>query len=123
LAVAGVPESAPVAALKEAQAGLFCTLNDRASPSVSLAFGVNVYAVPTVAEVDGVPEMVGAVLDEAETVMENAASDDLATPSLTLITILEKVPTLAVVGVPESLPLVVLKDAHAGLPEIENFSV
>ena len=42
LAVAGVPESAPVAALKEAQAGLFCTLNEMLSPSVSLALGVKV---------------------------------------------------------------------------------
>jgi hypothetical protein len=39
-------------------------------------------------------------------------------PSLTLIVMLEVVPTLAAVGVPLSCPVDVLKLAHAGLFEI-----
>ncbi len=112
----------PVATLKVAQDGRFCTLNESASPLVSLACGVKVYAVPAVAMVAGVPEMVGG-LAGAETVIEKAGSEALAEPSLTEITILEKVPTLAVVGVPESWPVAVLKLAHAGRSEIEKVSL
>ena len=45
--------------------------------------------------------------------MENAVSDALAWPSLTLIRMFGKVPVEA--GVPESLPVEALKLAHAGL--------
>jgi hypothetical protein len=87
---------------------------------------VKLYGLPTVAEEGGVPEIVGAVFagaDGAVTVMENAESDELATPSLTLITMFENVPSLDVVGVPDSVPVLVLNDAHEGFPEIENVSV
>jgi hypothetical protein len=76
-----------------------------------------------VAAAGGVPEIVGAVLGGAETVMPKGASDALAIPSLTLITMFAKLPIFAVVGVPESWPVVALKLAHTGLPEIENVSV
>ena len=39
------------------------------------------------------------------TVIENAASAALALPSLTLMTMFEYVPTLALVGVPDSWPV------------------
>lgn len=38
-AAEGVPDSFPVAVLKVAQLGLFCTLKPRVSPSTSLAVG------------------------------------------------------------------------------------
>lgn len=44
-------------------------------------------------------------------------------PALTLMTIFENVPLFEDVGVPESLPLAVLKLAHDGLCDIENLSV
>ena len=55
----GVPLSCPVAMLNVAQAGLFVIENDRVLPDGSVAVGVNEYAVPAVALVGGVPEMVG----------------------------------------------------------------
>ncbi len=55
--------------------------------STSFAVGVNVYCVPTVAVVGGVPEIVGGVFDDA-TVIANAGSAVDALPSLTLITML-----------------------------------
>ena len=61
------------------------------------------------------PEIVGAWLvgAAAVTAMENAVSDALAWPSLTLIRTFEKDPVEA--GVPESLPVEALKLAQAGL--------
>ena len=74
------------------------------------------------------PEIVGGAggggaLGGAETLTVNGASDALATPSLTLITMFAKLPTLAAVGVPASMPVAVLKLAHPGLPEIEKVSL
>jgi hypothetical protein len=45
------------------------------------------------------------------------------TPSLTAITMLEYVPTLAAEGAPESCPLLALKVAQAGLLVIAKTSV
>ena len=77
------------------------------------------------AVVDGEPEIVGGggALGGAETVMVNGLSDALAKPSLTLITMFGKLPIFAVVGVPASWPVAVLKLAHAGSPEIAKVSV
>lgn len=125
-AVVGVPETVPAAMLNVAQEGRFCTLKESASPSVSLAVGVKVYSFPATSAVDGVPEIVGGGLAGAagaETVMEKGESEVRVSPSLTLMTMFENVPTFVLVGVPESWPLAVLKLAHAGLPEIEKASL
>jgi hypothetical protein len=45
--------------------------------------------------------------------MENAGSETGSPPPLTLITMPVKLPTFALVGVPESAPVAVLKVAHA----------
>src|SRR5512139_4271200 len=102
LAVAGVPCRRPLLVLNVAQFGLLVMLNVNVVPALaSLAVGVNVYCVPTVAVVAGVPEITGGVFEEA-TVIANAGSGVDALPSLTLITMLPKVPTLAAPGVPDS---------------------
>jgi len=48
-------------------------------------------------------------------VIENAASDVVALPSLTLMTMLGYVPTFALPGVPLRSPVTVLKAAQVGL--------
>lgn len=55
------------------------------------------------------------------TVIANAGSEAVDDPSLTLMMMLEKVPVL--LGVPESLPVVVLKVAQLGRFVMENASV
>jgi hypothetical protein len=88
----GVPDSLPVVVLNAAQAGLFATLNVRVLPSGSRAVGVNEYATPVRTEVGGVPEIVGGwfvVPPEALTVIENAGSEAVARPSLTLMMMFE----------------------------------
>ena len=57
------------------------------------------------------------------TVIENGASLALALPSLTVMTMFEYVPALALVGVPESCPVAELKEIHAGRFAIENVTV
>ena len=81
------------------------------SPFGSLAVGVNEYAVPERIEVVGVPLMTGVPLlvPDERTVNVNAGSDAVARPSLTLMTMFANVPTLAATGVPESVPVDVLK--------------
>jgi hypothetical protein len=54
----------------------------------------------------------------AITAIEKGASVAFVRPSVTLIVMLENVPTLDAVGVPVSFPVDVLKLAHAGLFEI-----
>jgi hypothetical protein len=54
--------------------------------------------------------------------MVNADRAALDVPSLTLIMMLEYVPTSAAVGVPLSWPVLVLKVAHEGLLLIEKVS-
>jgi hypothetical protein len=81
-------------------------------PSASAADGWKEYAAPTVALVDGVPEIVGARLG---TVMVNAGSEAVAMPSFTLITMFAyELPACAAPTVPLSRPVVVLKVAHEG---------
>jgi hypothetical protein len=120
-ASAGVPLSCPVVVLKFAHAGLFVMLNVSVVPAfASLAVGVNVYCVPTVAAVAGVPLITGVAL---VTVIVNAASEVVVCPSLTLIVMLACGPVAAVAGVPLSCPVVVLKFAHAGLFAMPNVKV
>jgi hypothetical protein len=116
-ALLGIPLKVPSVVENVAQTGLFWMLKVSASPSGSLAVGVKSYALPTVTEVGGVPEIVGArlVSGGSVTVIVNAARDAFACPSLTVITISAKVPTLAVLGRPESRPVVVEKLAQLGL--------
>src|SRR3970040_1517641 len=58
-ALVGVPCRRPVLDVNVAQVGRLVMLNVNVWPLGSLAVGVNVYAVPTVAVVAGVPEMIG----------------------------------------------------------------
>ena len=50
-----------------------------------------------------------------DTTIENAGSEAVRLPSLTLMPMFEYVPVCALLGVPDSLPVVVLNVAHAGL--------
>jgi hypothetical protein len=109
-----------VVALKLAQAGRFWTLKVSASPFASEATGVKLYADPTFTVAAGTPAIVGAVL---VTVIENGAREAVDTPSLTVMMMLEYVPTFTSVGVPVSSPVLLLKVAQVGLPEIENVLV
>jgi hypothetical protein len=72
--------------------------------------------------VDGVPEIVGGRLAAADTVIEKEASAALSEPSLTPITMPDVVPTCVLEGVPDSLPVEVLKVAQLGLLVIEKVS-
>ena len=67
----------------------------------------------------GVPAIVGAALP-ADTAMLNAGSDAFAVPLLTLIMMSEQVFSSALVGLPLSSPVAMLKFAHAGLFLIEK---
>jgi hypothetical protein len=98
-AVVGVPCSRPVVVLNAAQLGRLLTPNVSVLPSGSLAVGVNVYAVPTIAVVVGVPEIVGGLF-VATTVIENVGSAADSVPSLTLIAMFANVPTFPPAGVP-----------------------
>src|SRR5687768_1496194 len=75
---------------------------------------------PSVFVVGGSHDNVAAPTETSATVIANAGSVAPALPSLTLMTMLEYVPTLAAAGVPESWPVAVLKLAHAGRFAIEN---
>jgi len=100
--------------LKLAHDGMFVMLKVNVVPaSTSFAVGVNVYCVPTVAVVGGVPEIVGGVLDDA-TVIANAGSGVDALPSLTLITMLLYVRMFAAPGVPDKRPVLVSNAAQEG---------
>jgi hypothetical protein len=77
----------------------------------SLAVGVNEYDAPAATVVGGEPEITGAAF---VTVIENAASDTDACPSLTLITMSEYVPVCAVAGAPCSRPVLPSNVAHGG---------
>jgi energy-converting hydrogenase Eha subunit E len=112
-AAVGVPLRRPVVVLNVAHAGLLAILKVNALPSGSDAIGVKLYACPTVADLAGVPLMTGGRLETAAAVMEKLASVAVKAPSDTLIAMLDAVP--ATVGVPLSLPVVVLNVAHAGL--------
>ena len=90
----GVPDSLPVDVLNVAQEGRFWMLNVSLSPLGSLAVGVKLYAAPVRTEVGGVPLITGGELPPPPdvddcTLIENAGSEAVAVPSLTLITMLE----------------------------------
>src|SRR5450432_2828941 len=106
----GVPPIAPVEVLKDAHAGRFCAEKVSCVPLFALVVGWNEYADPATAVVGGVPKMVSV----AVTWMENAASALEVVPSLTLITMFEYVPTFAAPGVPDNVPVVLLKVSHEG---------
>jgi hypothetical protein len=84
-----------------------------------------VKVLPSVLRVGGVQLSVArpVALDAALTPIEKLASEADALPSLTLIAMLPYVPTCAEVGVPESLPVLVLNEAHEGLLVMLNVSV
>jgi len=71
---AGVPERRPVAVSNSAQAGRFAIEKPSASPSASAATGTNVYFWPAVTLAPGEPEIVGAELVPAGSVLEVAAA-------------------------------------------------
>ena len=116
----GVPERRPVLVENVAHEGSFAIENVNGSSSASFAVGVNEYRTPSRTEVGGVPEIVGGVFGESVTVIVNAASESVSSPSLTLMEMLEKVP--AAVGVPCRRPVLVENVAHEGAPVIENVS-
>src|SRR5690606_24427876 len=91
LAAAGVPLSCPLVVLNVAHAGLFAIENVSLSPSASDAVGRKLYAAPTSTVVAGDPPIVGARFG-LDTTIENAGSDVVALPSLTLMTIEANVP-------------------------------
>ena len=82
----GVPLSCPLLVLKLAQEGLLVIEKMRVLPDGSVVVGVKEYAVPTITLVFGEPEIVGPETPAA-TVIANAGSEPLATPSVTPMTI------------------------------------
>src|SRR6185503_14799611 len=119
----GVPDRRPVVVLNDAQGGMLSMRKVSVLPSASAALGWKLYAVPTSTERGGLPEMVGARFAGAFTWMVNEGSEAVAVPSLTVIVMRAEVPTLAVVGVPDRRPVVVLKVAQPGCPWIEYRNV
>jgi hypothetical protein len=85
-------------------------------PSGSDAVGRNLYAVPTVAVVLGVPEIVGGRFVE----IVNAGSEAEEVPSVTLIRMFDQVP--ATLGTPSMRPEYLLNVIHAGLFTMLNRS-
>ena len=72
----------------------------------------------------GVPLMVGGAGVATEvTWMENAGSEAVAVPFVTEMTMFEYVPTAPSCGVPDNMPVEVLKLAHAGRLVTEKVSV
>ena len=112
---AGVPLRLPLAGLKVAHEGLPVIEKASVPPLGLEAVGWNEYPLPATTVVAGVPVIVGggAVVDPV-TVIENAGRAADARPLLTLITMPEEVPTLAIVGVPLRLPVEALNVAHEG---------
>ena len=80
--------------------------------------------VPFVLRVGGIQLNVAEpVVVVEDTTIANAGSDTVETPSLTLMTMLEYVPVCVLLGVPDSLPVVVLKAPQPGLLAMLNVSV
>jgi hypothetical protein len=118
----GVPLSRPVLVLNVAHAGLLRMENVSVLPSGSLAVGWNEYAVPTVAVVTGVPEMVGDLFGFGCTTIENTGKETRVVPSVTEIVTPLQVFACSAKGVPESRPVLEENDAQPGLLAIENVS-
>ena len=83
--------------------------------------------MPATTVVAGVPDITGARLPPppdppAATVIEKDGSEVFREPSLALMTMPDVVPTLLLAGVPESLPVEVLKLAHAGRLAMDHVS-
>ena len=117
-----MPDKRPEVVLNVAQAGLLATENVSVFPSGSEALGWNAYGWPAVADVGGVPLMVGARLPVA-TLIEKGASEALAVPSDTeIVTPLKVMPAKLLLGVPDKRPVALLKAAHVGLLATENVS-
>lgn len=70
----------------------------------------------------GVPVIVGASLTFV-TVMLKAGNAVMSVRSATRMIILLVVPTLLLLGIPVSVPVLLLKDAHGGLLLIVNVNV
>src|SRR5688500_14836814 len=79
--------------------------------------------VPSVFSVGGVQPIVAEPVAIAVTVIEKAAREAVALPSLTVITMPDVVPAWLAVGEPESLPSDGLKVAQAGLLAMVKLSV
>jgi hypothetical protein len=109
-----------VLVLKLAQAGRLIIAKVSAPPLTSEADGAKKYACPAITLTGGVPEIVGGVVGgvddcAAAIVIRNGPTVALPTPSETPISISFVVPTSAVVGVPLSSPVAVLKLAQEGI--------
>jgi hypothetical protein len=103
--------------LKTAHAGGFWIEHLSSSPFGSEMVAMKLYQTPTLAVVEGTPEIRGGEFVPElvpVTVIENAGSDAVDVPSLTLMRMFEYVPMFAVVGIAESWHLVLLKTAHDG---------
>ena len=80
--------------------------------------------MPFVLRVGGVQLSVAEpVVDVVDTTIANVGSETVEVPSLTLMRMFENVPVCALLGVPDSLPVVVLNAAQAGLFAMLNVSV
>src|SRR5690606_7641595 len=89
--------------------------NVSGSPSGSNADGAKTYSWPCSTLRVGEPVMSGGLFwDGAVTVIENAASAALSTPSLTLIVMPSYVPTSPSPGVPDNCPVGGSKPLHTG---------
>ncbi len=106
-----VPESCPVLVLKLAQPGLLVIEKVSVLPLGSVVEGVKLYAEPAVTEVGGLPPMVGGAVPYP-TRIEKAGSVTLLTPSVTPMTMLEKVPVPS--KLPVNSPVVRLRVVHDG---------
>ena len=89
--------------LKLAHEGRFWIENPSELPSGSDAVGRKLYALPTVTEVEGVPEITGARFEVLPAVIVNARSEAFETPSVTVMMMFDQLP--AALGIPESVPL------------------
>jgi hypothetical protein len=112
LELEGVPFRVPVEALNVAHDGRFWTLKVSVVPAGPVAAGVKEYFWPTATCVAGTPLMVSGC--GAITWILKAAREADAWPSLTLMTILAKVPTLEPAGVPLRVPVDALNVAQDG---------
>src|SRR5437016_4984066 len=98
----GDPVSGPVLAVKVAHEGMAWRENVTTLPAGSAASGLTESLLPATHVVRGIPEIVGVSFAGASTWIEKAGSEAVRVPSLAVMTMLEKTPTSAVGGDPES---------------------